>query len=70
MKDLYQIFWVETGWAKMSMKQRFAAIYAGLSFALFIASVESHFLFVAIVLLNLIISVWVVRKTKFPDMED
>lgn len=68
MKELWNILWVESGWASLTIKERIKMMYFVLSFMLVLASAESIW-FLLVTTLNFAISTKVVRtiKTEIPD---
>lgn len=69
MKELWNILWVESGWASMTIKERIKMMYFMLSFLLVLASAESSIWLLIATTLNFAISGKIVRtiKTKIPD---
>lgn len=69
MKELWNILWVESGWASLTIKERIKMMYFMLSFLLVLASAESSIWLLGVTTLNFAISGKIVRtiKTKIPD---
>lgn len=69
MKELWNILWVESGWASLNIKERIKMMYFVLSFMLVLASAESPIWFLLVTTLNFAISGKLVRtiKTDIPD---
>lgn len=69
MKELWNILWVESGWASLTIKECIKMMYFVLSFMLVLASAESSILFLLVTTLNFAISGKLVRtiKTDIPD---
>lgn len=71
MKELWRIFWVESGWAQLTWKQRAIATYVCLSLLACLGLAEpSNILVVFGIVANLGVSVALARRAKFPDMEE
>ena len=69
MKELWNILWVESGWAKLTIKERIKMTYFMLSLFLVLASAESPIWLLVAATLNFAISGKIVRtiKTEIPD---
>ena len=70
MKELYKILWVESGWSKMTWKQRLVAVYFGLSMGMVLMCAESKWWILAIMCMNAALSGVIAKNTKFPEMDD
>ena len=69
MKELWNILWVESGWAKLTIKERIKMTYFMLSLFLVLASAEASMWILIAATLNFAISAKMVRtiKTDIPD---